>query len=932
MIPSRASTRPSAQTGTLLLLALLAASHPANAQTNESWTGASGGLWNVAGNWSGDVVPDNGVPSGSTYNVTINNGSLVNLNTPVTISNLTVASSNTLDIENGEALTIAGTSLSNGGTVSLGSTVNNTLLVIGGSNVTLSGGGTVTLTNSGTNYIYGATYTDTLTNEETISGGGHIGNDSLTLVNSGIIDSNGTAGLVLFPNGGTTNTGTIEATAGSTLELYGTTVTNTGGNLLANTGTLQVEAATVNGGTVTLTGASTLQLSNGIVQGGTLANSATGTIEVVAGSNTLGGTITNPAGGILKIDNGAVLNLLAGSYPTLGTVQLNSGVSTTSLVADGTNVTLSGGTVTLTNSATNYIYGATYTDTLTNEETISGAGHIGNDSLTLVNSGTIDANGSAGMQIQANGGLTNSGTLLVGTGDLMHVFGGTFSNFASGTLTGGTYSTAGTLEIDQLGTTGSEIVDDAAAIILTGSGSIVDADSKDALVGLTTIATTGSFILLGGRNFTTAGSFTNDGILSVGAGSTFAVGGTGSLTNFSGTTLTGGTYDVTGTLEFPGADIVKNAANITLTGTAAKIENSTNSANALAGFASNAAKSSFALAGDADFTTAGNFSNKGTLTVGSGSTFAVGGSLTNFSGTTLTAGTFDVSGTFEFAGANIVTNAARITLTGAASKILNSTNSANGLANLATNEATGTFILAGKRSFTTTGNFSTAGVVTIGSGSTFSIGGPGAFTQTAGTTTDNGTLAASGGVALSGGALFGGGTITGNLASSGVITPGASAAKTGILTDSGAYTQNAGGSLDITIGGTAGTKFDELNSTTASLGGTLNIAQAKGYVPTVGSTFKILNFSSETGTFAAVNGLTINGTEAYTITYQPTDVLLTVVSTGAPATSDSPRLAAALARFNAANAGGAPADAVKGVPLPRTAQRVRTMDLIKQHR
>ena len=929
------SRRPACKpiSGPLLGLALVAVGGSANGQTSETWIGSSGGLWNAAGNWSGDVVPDNGVPSGSTYDVTISNGSLVNLNTPVTISNLTVASGNSLAIENGQALTIVGTGLTNGGTVSLGSTVNNTELIIGTANVTLSGGGTVTLTNSGTNYIYGATGADTLTNEETISGAGHIGNGSLTLVNSGTIDSNGTAGLLLYPNGGTTNTGTIETTAGSTLEVYGTTVTNTGGTVLANTGTLQVEAATVNGGTVTLTGASTLQLYNGIVQGGTLANSATGTIEALAGVNTLGGTITNPAGGVLKIDNGAVLNLLAGSYPTLGTVQLNSGVNTTSLVIDGTNVTLSGGTVTLTNSGTNYIYGATGADTLTNEETISGAGHIGNGSLTLVNSGTIDANASAGMQIQASGGLTNSGMLLVGAGDLMHVFGGTFSNFASGTLTGGTYSTAGTLEIDQLGTTGGEIVNDAATIILTGSGSLVDADSRDALVGLTTVATAGSFSLLGGRNFTTAGSFTNDGTLAVGAGSTFAVGGSGSLTNFSGTTLTGGTYNVTGILQFPGADIVNNAANITLTGTAAKIENSTSSANALAGFASNAAKSSFTLAGDADFTTAGNFSNKGTLTVGAGSTFAVGGSLTNFSGTKLTAGTFDVSGTLEFAGANIVTNGAKITLTGAASEILNSTNSTNGLANLATNEATGTFDLAGKRSFTTTGNFANAGAVTVGSGSTFTVGGSGAFTQTAGTMTDNGTLAASGGVALSGGALLGGGTITGSLASSGVITPGASAAKTGILTDSGAYTQNSGGSLDITIGGTtAGTKFDEFNATTAALGGTLNIAQAKGYVPTVGSTFKILNFSSDTGTFAAVNGLTINATEAYTITYQPTDVLLTVVSTAASAASGAPRLAAALARFNAANAGGAAIHGVKGVPLPRMAERTRTMDLIKQHR
>src|SRR5690348_5216306 len=39
-----------------------------------------------------------------------------------------------------------------------------------------------------------------------------------------------------------------------------------------------------------------------------------------------------------------------------------------------------------------------------------------------------------------------------------------------------------------------------------------------------------------------------------------------------------------------------------------------------------------------------------------------------------------------------------------------------------------------------------------------------------------------------------------------------------------------------------------------------------------------MNFSSETGTFSTVNGLSINSKEHFTITYQPTDVLLTVVS------------------------------------------------------
>jgi len=80
----------------------------------------------------------------------------------------------------------------------------------------------------------------------------------------------------------------------------------------------------------------------------------------------------------------------------------------------------------------------------------------------------------------------------------------------------------------------------------------------------------------------------------VGSGSKFDV--NGNLTNFSGTTLTGRSYNLTGTLQFNGANIVTNAGNITLTGNSAATINQT-SANGLAGFATNAAGASFALAG-----------------------------------------------------------------------------------------------------------------------------------------------------------------------------------------------------------------------------------------------------------------------------------------------------------------------------------------------
>jgi fibronectin-binding autotransporter adhesin len=377
---------------------------------------------------------------------------------------------------------------------------------------------------------------------------------------------------------------------------------------------------------------------------------------------------------------------------------------------------------------------------------------------------------------------------------------------------------------------------------------------------------------------------------------------------------------------------VTNAANIILDGTAAKfVDGDGNSA--LTDLATNAAKSSFTLSGGADFTTAGNFTNKGTLSVGAGSIFDIDGKLLSLSGATLTAGTYDVTGKLEFAGADIATNDAVITLVGKSAEILNTTTGKKALAIFTTNEAAGKFTIADGATVTTVGSVSNAGTFTVGSGSTFTVGGPGIFTQTAGTATDSGTLTASGGVAVSGGSLFAGGTITGNLASSGIVTPGASATKTGILTDTGTYTQNSGGSLNIGIGGTtAGTTFAALNATTAVLGGTLNLSELSGFIPTVGSTFKILNFNSVTGTFTTVNGLTINSTEEYTVTYQPTDVLLTVVSTAAPAAApgrpDSridDRLTAALQEINAGFAGRSDGMASR----PRL-ERIRAMDLIKK--
>jgi len=603
---------------------------------------------------------------------------------------------------------------------------------------------------------------------------------------------------------------------------------------------------------------------------------------------------------------------------------------------------------------------------------------------------------------------------VVNSGNLMHVLGGPFTNFSGSTLTGGTYSIGGTLEIDQLGSTGGEIVTNAANIVLNGAGSsFVDGGSHNALSGFATNAATGNFSLQGGKNFTTAGDFTNNGVLNVGGGSAFDV--NGNLTNQSGTTLTGGTYLVSGTLQYNGANIVTDAAKITLNGASSQIVNQS-SANALTNLATITSAGSLTLTGGQSFTTTGSFTNGGTLAVGNGSTFTLSGAALTNSGTlslsgngllegssgtqtltssgtiegsgnvgnamlgivntgsvlanqgtalvinpnsagfnnkgsllanagstlditgpansflnfnsgtgTLTGGNYTVLGTLQFDNANIVTNAANITLLGIQSQIVNQS-SANGLANFATNAAGGTFTLAGGRNFTTAGNFTNNGGLVVNSGSKFTVNGN--LTNFSGGTLTGGTYRLYGGTLQFNGAsivtnaaniTLSGTTseitdgthnalanFTSNVAMASFIlqdgqdltTAGGSFTNAGYLgvgtgstftVGNGSYTQNSSGLLDIAIQTTkAGTEYGSLDvSGSATLDGALDISLIGIPTLTVGETFDIVNGSSVACGWAEY-GLGINSSEHFQVDCNSNDVVLVVDSGAAstPALSD----------------------------------------------
>ena len=763
----------------------------------------------------------------------------------------TIASNGELNLQNGASVSATG-ALTNSGQLEVDSGGN------GGSSLSIGG----SLTNNGSLQVGndGSSLASTL----------KISGPSLT--NTGTINLSGGGGIATLEIGGSKvtfgGTGTINLSNSANNLITGTATTDTlvnSGNTIQGAGTI-ANIGVVNSGTILANQSTPL-----VIAPSSIGLNNTGTLSVNAGSTL---QITGTNGGSLLNFSGTTL--IGGTYVVGGTLQF--GASGASIITNAANITLSG--------PSSQIVDLSGGNVLTNLASNTAAG-----SFTVI----------GGRNFTTKSNFTNNGTLGVGAGSTV-VVNGNLTNFSGTTLTGGTYNVGGTLQFN-----GANVVTDAANISLTApSGQIINQSGVNALANLATITAAGSLSLSGGTNFTTAGNFTNNGSLTVASGGKFLV--NGNLTNLLGTTLAGGTYNVGGVLQFNGANIVADGGNISLTSNSAEIVNQT-SGNALANLAT-IVGGSFSLSGGANFNTAGKFNNAGTLSVASGSSFVVNGNLANFVGTTLTGGVYSVGGTLQFNGANIVTNAANMTLTGPSAQIIDQTGT-NGLTNFANNASSGKFTLTGGQNLSIAGaSFSNAGIFTIGAGSTFTVGNGGSsgnaisYNQSAGTTTLDGTLAAASTTSgaqlnLNGGGLFGTGTIGSTtqlfaVSDSSTVTPGDSSTSTGKLTIDGTYTQAASGALDISVAGkTAGTQYDQLDASgTASLvsGTTLNVKLLNGFVPAVGTTFDILNASSLSGTFTNVNGLSINSSEHFSVSYNGNDVVLTVVS-GAVSSSKVPLVA-----------------------------------------
>jgi hypothetical protein len=276
---------------------------------------------------------------------------------------------------------------------------------------------------------------------------------------------------------------------------------------------------------------------------------------------------------------------------------------------------------------------------------------------------------------------------------------------------------------------GADVTTLTGSLSLQGhSANLIDESGNDGLRNLTHIAPDAQLNFYG-HQLNLTGPFTNDGHLSV--NSTLSEPGLftiqSNLTNYDPTThtLSHGQYFLggdTGTsqptlFQFPGADIVHNAAIIGLSSSMAKIVDE-NGDDALRNFSHNTIDGSFAT-GAFTYSKPGDFTNDGYLVTNG--TLNIQGHLTNFDpGThTLTGGYYGVfqntngpSAAIAFSDADIVNNAASINLS-AESKILDQ-NGNNALRNLANNLPGGTLNLNDYFDFIAAGDFANSGEVLIG--------------------------------------------------------------------------------------------------------------------------------------------------------------------------------------------------------------------------
>ena len=503
------------------------------AKTNQgTLDSSSGGTLTISGvqitqTGAGRIVAGTGATTQLTGGARVISGGLENLGGTLETVGTTflegVSVAGEYDLGDGTTTYIYGAS-TNDGTIVVhdGGSAPNTVLYVATYGARLDGSGDLDLRASGEledAAIY--SYYGSLIQgpAHTIHGTGRI---DVTLTNEGTVVADDEGGVLQLNAEAKTNKGLMAATNGGTLLLTSTNVTQDGGRFLADGGTVEI------GASATVTGGSFETANDGVT-------STSGTSYLHSVTNE--GRLDHNAGAVVFFYENMANN---------GTWTVNpAGTTATTVIYTATYGGRLDGTGELVLNAVGALDNATiysYYGNLT-----QGAGHTirgrGRIATTLTNEGNViaDINGStlrldaegksnAGLFRATNGGTLevlvttpNSGTAEAMAGGLLR-FSTPPANYASGTLTGGTWkaSGGGTLRLDgcAISTLNAQVYVDGATSHFDGDGS-----GTAALAGLHTIQEKGFLSISGGYDLSTPGGLVSSGDIVIGPGTTLTVNG-----------------------------------------------------------------------------------------------------------------------------------------------------------------------------------------------------------------------------------------------------------------------------------------------------------------------------------------------------------------------------------------------------------------------
>lgn len=452
----------------------------------------------------------------------------------------------------------------------------------------------------------------------------------------------------------------------------------------------------------------------------------------------------------------------------------------------------------------------------------------------------------------------------------------------------------------------------SSSLVLAGPGaSLVDENGNSALGNLARISPTGTLDLELEHILSLSHDLTNAGTIRVGGlnGNTSSPIGArliihGKLTNFAADTktLTGGTYEFGGNpaapavLQFNGADIVNNAASISITGDPNGAILDENGNNALRNFSHNLAKGRFDFEGGS-YIRQGNFTNDGQLFVEgfSDTRFRINGTLTNFNPATktLSGGEFGVGGAnqssstqiFQFPGADIVHNASRLSV--AFGGQIQDEKGNDALRHLATNEKNASFLLS-QAQLTVPGSFLNKGQLFL-FGSSFAVPAAASYTQTDGETNFGfgGSTLTAAQCNITGGQIDGNGTVSGE-ATIGNATLGSFPGEARFfglksltaLNFQKNLSMSDDSHLGITLAGRQQGLYDMVSvDGHAAIAGVLDVVVNSRFAPAKNDTFTIVTAGGGiSGSFSNVpNGgtvKTLDGSGSMTVTFYPDSIIL----------------------------------------------------------